>query len=669
MVFFALGLAVAPAQVQDASQNSLLNGSYRFRHVAVVNVDKTLNPSEIVASYGSITFDGAGNYVVVGSQVDNTIAGGVAQPLVVTGSYAIASNGIGYLSNPIFPGDPSAFIYGAVSQGVFSGSSTEAGFDGNNLNDIFVAIPTGNAPTTASFNTAYQVGLLDFTNAGTAALKNALFKLAPDGAGNIASFTLSGQAKNQAAVSLTQTVAGATYSFSGGAGTLTIPLPGGVTSDNALLTGARTLYQSTDGNFVLGWTATGYDILFGVKALTSPASNNTSTGLYFTAALEDCVDCYGIDSFSGATNNTGNVTGDGIVHQRISFPGGVAFDYGIDDQTVLNADGTTGNAGNGFTDLNGYQYSFGAGGQAFVAIGTKGNYVLQTGIHAANFSGSGVYLNPTGVVNAGSFQPVTASIAPGELIVLFGTGLAPSTLVTQGGQAFPTTLNGVKVTIDGLPCPIYYVTATQVAVIVPYAVADNQTGLADIQIDNNGTKSNVVQLYLTDASPGSFTANASGIGYTRALHASNAQLITPANPVQPGETISLYLTGLGTVTPGITDGAIGPSSPLSQADLYTAGNLKVFFNDYVSGSTSNLGTITYAGLVPTLGGLYQINVTLPSTGLTVGHNIYVEIATGASDINQILIPYGASATGGRAAAGPEIRAKVLAHRKAGKTIQ
>ena len=60
---------------------------------------------------------------------------------------------------------------------------------------------------------------------------------------------------------------------------------------------------------------------------------------------------------------------------------------------------------------------------------------------------------------------------------------------------------------------------TQLSVIVPYEVASNQTGLANIQVTNNGVKSNVVQMYLTDAAPGSFSQNENGIGLAAALHA------------------------------------------------------------------------------------------------------------------------------------------------------
>jgi len=633
------GSAIASAQTQDTSGNGLLKGTFAFRHLAVQNVDENFDPSQVTASSGTIAFDGAGHYTIAATSVDNTVAGGSAQALSVTGTYAIGSNGAGYVANPLYPTDFNKYVYGAVSQGVYSGSSTEAFGDGSIMNDIFVAIPLASVPNTANFTSSYQTGLLDFTGGGATAINNALFELSPNGAGAFAAISLNGQASNSTASTVSQTVTGATYNFnSDGSATLTIPLPSRVSAGTALFTGTKTLFTSADGNFILGWTATGYDIFFGVKALAVPGTNSLSAGLYFTAALEDSAGFEGTDSFYGAISNDGDSAGDGVVHDRLNLPILNSYDFGTDDQITLNSDGTTP------TDFNGYNYIFGDGGQAFVAIGTNGNFSLVVGLHAASFSGSGVYLNPIGVVNAASYQPITASLAPGELIDLFGTGLASATVTTPGGKAFPTSLGGVTVTIDTIPCPIYFVSPTQLSVVVPYGVASNMTGLANIQVTNNGTQSNVVQMYLTDAAPGVFSQSANGIGYAAALHAATGTLVTASSPAQPGEYISLYLTGLGPVQPTVSDGVLGPSNPLAVADVYNAGNMAVFFNDYGSnGSTGNLGTIEFAGLAPSLAGMYQINVQIPTTGLASGDNVYVEIATDAANINQIQIPYGSSA--------------------------
>jgi uncharacterized protein (TIGR03437 family) len=648
------GLASAYGQTQDTSKNNLLQGSFRFRHVAIQNVDAGGNPTQITASYGTIAFDGAGTYTITGTTVDNTVSSGAAQALNVAGTYAIGSNGAGYIANPLHPTDADDYIYGAVSQGVYAGSSTEsvAGTTvlfGPSVNDVFIAIPVASSPTNASFTSPYRAGVLDFTGAGSTAIKNALFELSPDGQGNFATITLNGQAANQSASTLTQSINRATYNFnSDGSATLTLPLPLGVSSTNALFTGSKTMFESADGNFILGWTASGYDIFFGVKALTITGTNSVSGGLYFTTALEDSPAFAGTDSYYGSTNAKGDSAGDAIVHLRLNYPGTFSFDYGTDDQINLNPDGTTG------IDSDGYEYAFGDGGRAFVAMGTNGNFSLLVGLHAATFSGTGVYLNPIGVANAASYQPITASLAPGELIILYGTDLASASVSAPGGQGFPTTLGDVSVSINGLPCPIYYVTPTQLSVIVPYEVASNKTGLANIQVTNHGVLSNVVQMYLSDSQPGAFAQNGEGIGYAAALHAATESPITSSDPAQPSEYISLYLTGMGTVTPKIKDGALGPLNPLSTSDVYTAGNLSVYFNDYgPNGTVGNLGNIQYAGLAPGLAGLYQVNVQVPASGLVSGDEIYIEFVTDAAEVNQIQIPYkDSSTTSGVTAARP-----------------
>ena len=212
-VLLTFGLANAAGQTPDSSGNALLKGSFRFRHVAVLYVDSNYNPTEIAATYGTIVFDGAGNYTVTATTVDNIATSGVSQPLSVTGTYAIGSSGAGYLTNPLNESDPSTNIYGAVSQGVFAGSSVQSQSDATALNDIFVAIPAGAPPSNASFTSSYQTGLLDFPGADSVSIKNALFDLIPDGKGGLGTISLNGHEANQGDGNVTQSVSGATYSF------------------------------------------------------------------------------------------------------------------------------------------------------------------------------------------------------------------------------------------------------------------------------------------------------------------------------------------------------------------------------------------------------------------------------------------------------------------------
>jgi uncharacterized protein (TIGR03437 family) len=666
VALLALAMSGIQAQTVDNSGNGLLKGAFRFRQVAVVNYDQNANPTEIAASYGVITFDGNGNYMVSGSSVDNMVSNGAPQTLSVTSTYAIGSNGTGYMQNPLVPTDNASRIYGAVAQGVFSGSATESA-----LNDILIAIPVGTPPPNSSFNVPYWSGVLDFAGASSTAIKNALFKLSPNGQGGFGTITFQGQASNQSASSLTQTTSGATYNFlSDGSANLNFPLPTGVSSANALVGGARTMFISADSNFILGYTATGYDVFFGVKAPTSPPPGNPCKCLFFWSGLEDDPTGaglgmvgfeagIGVGSYSGSLYSYGSSTGDVVQHARLNiaaFYNGTndsPFDYGTDNQLSVNSDGTTP------VDFNGYQYAFAAGGQSFIGIGTDGIFTIVVGLASPPTPGnssSPVYLNPIGVFNAASYAPVTASLAPGETVSLFGSNLSKVTMSAPGGQAAPTTLGGVQVLVNGIAAPLYYVSSGQVNMVVPYGTSSAQ--IATIQVINSGTQSNSVTLYMSDSAPGVFTQTSNGLGYGAALHA-DYTLITASHPAQPGETIQVYLTGLGSVTPAITDGALGPSNPLSNADLWKSSNMLVYFNDYTNNVFFKQATIQYAGLAPGLLG-YQLNVTIPAgVGPATNPGVYMEILTDTADVNQVQIPVGGSST---AAAEPHARPRAVPRR-------
>ncbi len=116
-------------------------------------------------------------------------------------------------------------------------------------------------------------------------------------------------------------------------------------------------------------------------------------------------------------------------------------------------------------DFLGIQNFVSNDGNIRIGFGRVDYLGLNVAIKAPAFSGTGIYLNPTGVVNAASYAPFTTGIAPGELITLFGTGLATGNLVDD---TFPFTLGGVTVRINGRNAPVYVVSPTQISAIVPY---------------------------------------------------------------------------------------------------------------------------------------------------------------------------------------------------------
>ena len=178
-------------------------------------------------------------------------------------------------------------------------------------------------------------------------------------------------------------------------------------------------------------------------------------------------------------------------------------------------------------------------------------------------------------------------------MTLYGTGLAKSLQVAA--PPYPSSLNGVSVLINNKPAPLYFVSPGQLNVLVPYAT----TGPTATIMVQNGVNSNTVTVPVAATSPGIYTLDQSGSGGGAILHA-DYSLVNAAKPAIGGETVLIYLTGLGTVTPPVADGTAGTGSALHTADA----DLVV----YVGGQQA---TVLFKGLAHGFPGLYQLNVTLP----------------------------------------------------------
>src|SRR5262249_22276995 len=106
-------------------------------------------------------------------------------------------------------------------------------------------------------------------------------------------------------------------------------------------------------------------------------------------------------------------------HQRVnSVFDANAYDFTYNDTYTLNTDGTL-DTSSGET-----HFFFGPGGNIRIGFGTGSVVGVTAALKAPALSGPGVYINPTGVVNAASSSMFTASIAPGELLSVYGSNLA-----------------------------------------------------------------------------------------------------------------------------------------------------------------------------------------------------------------------------------------------------
>jgi uncharacterized protein (TIGR03437 family) len=631
---FALFLCVAAAgplaaqtPVFDTSGNGMLNGTYYFRHVYyLIDTGEDSNGvigdiNNAIAVYGNITFSGNGTYSFTNAQgtpsafVSDFSGGFQSDPLscylanaactasqatAVNGTYSISASGFGFLVDPV-TGDN---ILGLVAaNGIFSGSSTEDSVSGE-FTDLFIGAPLV-APVATAFKGAYTV-------VGFSPGQDFSFALNPSGSGTL-SLAINGYYEGGGNSTLSQSV-NVPYMFSNGAGVLNFP---NNSSANFFTGGQEFVYFSPDGNFFFGGSPTGFDMILGVNNASSDQSFGTCNGgsscLYYQAGIDQDFSDLGngyadLDGYYGSFNATSN--GNIIAHERLADQEFYVSAYGY-----TFADSFTPPVTGAYVD-NGYSVNYWVGDGGTVRIGEGiGPYLgLTVAFQAPTFTPSGsVYINPTGIVNAASFSPFTSGVAPGEFITIFGNNLAPSTCgpcVVSTAQfdvnnAFPTMLNGVQVMIDGVAAPIYYVAPGQIAAIVP---SGNPYSIANVQVINNGDSSNVVSELINPTVPGIYTTASDGIGYGSIVDTNTGQIVTPSTPANPGDTVEVFATGLGTVYPTVADGAAPPDSPLS----YTVGTITADVD-------GNDATVVFAGLAPTLAGLYQVNVTIPSTTAAGDH--------------------------------------------------
>jgi uncharacterized protein (TIGR03437 family) len=209
-------------------------------------------------------------------------------------------------------------------------------------------------------------------------------------------------------------------------------------------------------------------------------------------------------------------------------------------------------------------------------------------------------------------------VSPGQFVTLFGSGLAPSTL-TAAAVPFPPVLNNVQVLVNNQPAPLYLVSPGQLSFLIPFGT---QTGTASIAVRNGGASSNEIRIPVAATSPGIFSVPPAGFG-PGAILKTNFTLVTASNPARRGETVQIFLTGLGSVSPGIPDGSAAPANPLS----LVTGTVNV----YIGGVPA---TVSFKGLAPNLAGLYQLNVVIPA-GAPSGANIPVGVETAEAFHDQV----------------------------------
>jgi uncharacterized protein (TIGR03437 family) len=266
-----------------------------------------------------------------------------------------------------------------------------------------------------------------------------------------------------------------------------------------------------------------------------------------------------------------------------------------------------GNGARGYTGDGGPALSGELNGPVALAVASNGNVYLADSANNAMrlLIFGGFQLSISAAVNAAS--NLVGPVSGGEVVVFYGAGMGPANLAVNSlgsSGTYPTTLNGVTVYFGSYAAPILYVSATQVAVVVPFEVG---SGTTEVSIQYRNQFSSGFPVSIAQSTPGIFTANLSGQGQAAAINDHNNAFSynSASNPASAGDYIEIYVTGAGQTSPAGVDGQpyAGPASCVLPVKVTIGG---------VSESPQ------YCGGVPgQIAGLTQINVPVPA-GLSPG---------------------------------------------------
>ncbi len=212
-------------------------------------------------------------------------------------------------------------------------------------------------------------------------------------------------------------------------------------------------------------------------------------------------------------------------------------------------------------------------------------------------------ISANGIVNAAGFQQIIES---GSWVAISGTNLSSTTRSWGASDfvngAFPTSLDGVSVKINGNPAFVEYISPTQINVQAP---TDGSTGPVSVQVTNSVGTSNSGSANLQTASPAFFEWNGKYAATTRPDYSyvgppglfGSSVTTTPA---KPGDTVILWGTGFGPTNPAVPAGQNSPSDTLAVP------------TSSISVVIGNIGAnVLGAALSPGIAGVYQIVIQVP----------------------------------------------------------
>jgi uncharacterized protein (TIGR03437 family) len=299
--------------------------------------------------------------------------------------------------------------------------------------------------------------------------------------------------------------------------------------------------------------------------------------------------------------------------------------------TVTSGNATT-NPTTATTDSQGRASTTVTAGASPGVIGVNASYASVSAGFTLTVVPQGPVVSATSFQNAASF---TTGIVPCGLAVATGSGLAPGIVGTVSGASFfgplPYTLNGLSLSVNGVPAPIYQISNTngkqQVTFQTPCEVAPTTNGTVVIQL--SGGTTTVPGVLILAAQPGIFfSTGADGNPDGYVISGADGSYVTAANPAKRGGTYYLVATGLGQVSPATSTNSTGTGNQTVALPVIvglSGGGVPVVSSTYQTGAI----------------GIYVVGFTIPLTSQTGPNQALVVGVTVNGNVvfsNQVYLP-------------------------------
>jgi uncharacterized protein (TIGR03437 family) len=209
------------------------------------------------------------------------------------------------------------------------------------------------------------------------------------------------------------------------------------------------------------------------------------------------------------------------------------------------------------------------------------------------------------------------TVAPGEIVSLFGVGLGPDQPLQPAPALtglYPTLLGGASVLFDNVPAPLLYAGPNQINAVVPYAV---KAPVTQVEVRRGSLTAGPWPVPVAAAVPAVFSLNGSGIGPGAVLN-QDYSVNSVAMPASRGDVIMIYLTGAGLLNSPMADGSLAPLTtnepqPLLPLSVTIAGfNAPLWWWGAAPGSVS---------------GLIQVNAQIPDA-VGFGNSLPLQVRIG-----------------------------------------